>query len=157
MAHPIEHPENDLTSDADYANRHRPAPRTFDELADAPDPYLEAQRNRRSTKEAIIFALAVPALTIVVGFVLAVIARMLGGPLCDDGHATWICSRQAEIWWPIASSGVPVGGVLACGFILWHKYISYIRWRPWMGAFWATALWMMFWMTITFQMMIVGH
>lgn len=29
-----EHPENDLTSDADYANLRRPEPRSFDELAD---------------------------------------------------------------------------------------------------------------------------
>ena len=36
-----EHPENDLTSDADYANLRRPEPRSFDELADEPDP-LEA-------------------------------------------------------------------------------------------------------------------
>ena len=33
-----EHPENDLTSDADYANLRRPEPRSFDELADEPDP-----------------------------------------------------------------------------------------------------------------------
>ncbi|AZA10269.1 hypothetical protein [Corynebacterium pseudopelargi] len=157
MAAPKEHPENDLSSDADYANRHRPAPRNFDELADAPDPFIEAQRNRRSTKQAIAFVLFIPGLTMLVALLLAIVARAMGGPLCESGHATWICSREAEIWWPIASSIVPVGGIVACGVILWRKYLGYIRWRPWMGAFWATALWAMFWMLVTFQMLIVGH
>ena len=43
-----EHPENDLTSDADYANLRRPEPRSFDELADEPDPLEVAAANRRS-------------------------------------------------------------------------------------------------------------
>lgn len=47
-----EHPENDLTTDADYANLRRPEPATFDELADAPDPLAVAKANRRSTIQA---------------------------------------------------------------------------------------------------------
>ena len=32
----LDHPENDLITDADFTNMMRPAPRDFDELADAP-------------------------------------------------------------------------------------------------------------------------
>lgn len=56
-----EHPENDLTTDADYANLRRPEPATFDELADAPDPLAVAKANRRSTIQAIYFMLGILA------------------------------------------------------------------------------------------------
>ena len=45
MSQRPEHPENDLTSDADYANLRRPEPRSFDELADEPDPLEIAAAN----------------------------------------------------------------------------------------------------------------
>lgn len=157
MAQRMEHPENDLHSDADFANRPRPEPQSFDDLADGPDPKVEAERNQQSTRQAITFAVAVPLLTLVTAAMLGVVARVVGGPLCESGQATWICSRSAEIWWPIATSVIPVFGMVGCGFILWHKYASYIRWRPWMGAFWVLVPWAMFWMTTSFQMMIVGH
>ena len=41
----LDHPENDLITDADFTNMMRPAPRDFDELADAPDPLVVAQAN----------------------------------------------------------------------------------------------------------------
>lgn len=151
------HPENDLSSDADYANRFRPAPTTFDELADAPDPLLIAKKNKRSTKQAITYAFAVIFGTVLIAFLLALVARAQGGPLCESGQATWICSRSAQIWWPLATSLVPVWGTIGCGVILYRKYINYIRWRPWMGTFWTLIPWSMLWMTTTFQMAITGH
>ena len=54
-----EHPENDLTSDADYANLRRPEPRSFDELADEPDPLEIAAANRRSTRQAVWYMIGV--------------------------------------------------------------------------------------------------
>ena len=45
MSQRPEHPENDLTSDADYANLRRPEPQSFDELADEPDPLEIAAAN----------------------------------------------------------------------------------------------------------------
>ncbi|KPJ23465.1 hypothetical protein AOT31_10865 [Corynebacterium ulcerans] len=157
MAKHLEHPENDLQSDADYANRHRPEPTSFDELADAPDPLHQATLNQRSTKQAVAWAIGTPIVTGIVAFILAVVSRTLGGPLCDSGHATWICSRSAEIWWPLLTSLVPLAGTLGCGIILWRKYITYTRWRPWMGTFWVLVPWMMPWMVTVFQMTIVGH
>ena len=56
----LDHPENDLITDADFTNMMRPAPRDFDELADAPDPLMVAQANRRSTRQAILWAVITP-------------------------------------------------------------------------------------------------
>ncbi len=153
----MEHPENDLQSDADFTNRFRPAPQTFEDLANSPDPLAEAAANRRSTKQAIAWGLGIPLVTGVVAILLAFLARSFGGPLCDAGTATWICSRSAEIWWPIATSIVPIVGVLGCAVIMYRKYLGYKRWRPWMGTFWFLIPFCMLWMTTVFQMAIVGH
>lgn len=59
----LDHPENDLITDADFTNMMRPAPRDFDELADAPDPLVVAQANRRSTRQAILWAVLTPVVT----------------------------------------------------------------------------------------------
>ena len=71
----LEHPENDLRSDADSANRLRPLPQSFDDLADYPDPLVQAKRNRQSTKQAIAWAFGVPVVTGIVAFLLAIVSR----------------------------------------------------------------------------------
>ena len=48
-----QHPENDLTADADFANRRRPEPQTVEELADSPDPVKVAAANRASSRQAL--------------------------------------------------------------------------------------------------------
>lgn len=151
------HPENDLISDADYANRYRPEPHSWEELSSEIDPQLQAERNRQSTRQAIAWGFGVPIATLLVALVAAIVSRVQGGPLCDAGDAVWICSRAAEIWWPLLTSAVALGGTFASGFILWRKYKNYTRWRPWMGTFRATVSWSMLWMLTTMTMMIIGH
>lgn len=152
-----EHPENDLHSDADFANRYRPSPQSFDELADAPDPLAEAEANRRSTRQAIAYAIAVPVTTIVVALLLLVVTRMIGGPYCESGEAAWLCSPASRLWWPLATSLIPMGGTVGCGIILYRKYINYLRWRPWMGTFWFMVPFSMFWMVGVMPIAIVGY
>lgn len=153
----LDHPENDLLTDADFTNMLRPEPRNFDDLADAPDPLVVAEANQRSTRQAIWWAVGTPIVTIIVACLLGVVARMLGGELCEAGNATWICSRSAEIWWPIATSVVPVASLFGTAIIMYRKLISYTRWRPWMGTFWFVVPFSMLWMTTTFQIAIVHH
>ncbi|MCS4490489.1 hypothetical protein N7326_07910 [Corynebacterium sp. ES2794-CONJ1] len=153
----MDHPENDLSSDADYANRFRPGAHSFDELADATDPLAEALRNRTSTRQAIYFALLTPLLTALVAYILAWVARWRGGPLCDGGEVVWICSRNAELWWPALTSVIPIVATLGCAVIMYRKYLGYTRWRPWMGTFWFLVPFSMIWMVTVFQMSIVGH
>ena len=114
----LDHPENDLITDADFTNMMRPAPRDFDELADAPDPLVVAQANRRSTRQAILWAALTPVVTLLVAGFLAVVARMQGGEYCEAGTATWFCSRQSEIWWPFATSMIPIASMFGTAIMM---------------------------------------
>ena len=131
----VDHPENDLRADADYSNRPRPQPRSFDELADEPDPAEIAEANRRSSRQAWIFLFAVLISSAVVAGVLGIVFRSMGGPLCEAGEAIWLCTPNAQLIWGIAALTIPTVGMLAAGFIMLSKYRRYLRWRTWMGVF----------------------
>lgn len=113
-----EHPENDLSSPADRFSRVRPEPQDFDALADEPDPFDVAQRNKRSTVQAVVFAACAVAITLATGFVLK-----------------WI-PGVSEDTWAIVTSIPPVVALLACAVIMVRKLNRYERWVPWMGVFW---------------------
>ena len=57
------------------------------------DPLLRLERRHKSSVQAVVWGFAVPILTIITGFLVAVIARANGGPLCDAGLASWLCTR----------------------------------------------------------------
>lgn len=141
-----EHPENDLTADADYANRPRPVPRTFDELADAPDPALIAAANRASSRQAVAFAVVIIIASIIVGSSIAIASRMIGGPLCESGQETWLCSPTQQLIWAIGAAIVPFFGMIGAGVIMVRKLNRYLRWRPWMGTFWVLTPHCMAWL-----------
>lgn len=151
-----EHPENDLTREADQSIPPRPAPRSFDELADSVDPVAQEERNRRSGRQAVVWLFGIPVLTFVLAGVLGLVFRLIGGPLCDAGEATWLCSRAAQIWWPVLTSIVPVVGVLGCAAIIVHKLRTYTRWRIWMGVFWVMVPFSMLWMTTVIPIAMAG-
>ncbi|MFH0411900.1 hypothetical protein ACG98H_07300 [Corynebacterium sp. L4756] len=144
-----DHPENDLSTDADFANIPRPEPADFDELADEPDPAETAARNRASTKQAVWFSVIIVVLSFVIALGLVFIFRAMGGPLCDPGPNTWFCSPQQQLTWVIGASIVPIVGMLGSGWMLIRKLRNYLRWRPWMGAFWLLTPHCMFWMLQT--------
>jgi len=144
-----DHPENDLHSGADRFSRVRPEPQSFDELADEPDPLVTAERNRQSTRQALWYAAATVGITVAFGFVLALISRLQGGPLCD-GDATWLCTPQWRTWWAILSSIPPVVMMIGCAVIMVRKLNRYERWMPWMGVFWLPIVpFTMIWLIIT--------
>ena len=122
----MEHPENDLHSPADRFSRMRPEPRSFDELADQPDPLEVDRKNRRSTRQAITFAMSTVAVTLLLAFILAVISRAQGGPLCD-GSSAWLCTESWRTWWAVTTSIPPVVGLLTCAVITVRKLNSYER------------------------------
>lgn len=150
------HPENDLSRDEEYGIPPRPEPRTFDDLADSVDPVAQEERNRRSGRQAVAWLIGVPVLTFVLAVVLGVVFRLIGGPLCEDGDSTWLCTRSAQIWWPIITSLVPVTGLLGCAVIIVRKLRTYTRWRIWMGVFWALVPFTMLWMTSTIPIAMTG-
>ncbi|WKD58350.1 hypothetical protein CAPI_09135 [Corynebacterium capitovis DSM 44611] len=145
-----DHPENDLHSAADYSNRARPEPVDFDELADQPDPAEIARVNSRSTKQAVVYAIATVLITVLVGLVTAGAARVVGGPLCDADAATWLCTQRARTIWALINSVPPVVMLLGCAVIMVRKLNRYERWMPWMGVFWLPIVpFTMWWLTVT--------
>ena len=152
----LEHPENDLTADADFHNLRPPTPQSAEELASSTDPVLQQERNRRSTRQALAWLAGTILLTAGGGFLLALVTRLIGGPLCDAGEAAWLCTRSAQIWWPLVTSTVAMAGVIGCAVIMVRKLKSYTRWRPWMGVFWVLIPFAMMWMLQTWQILIVA-
>ncbi|RSZ61431.1 hypothetical protein EAH68_13255 [Corynebacterium hylobatis] len=152
----LDHPENDLTADADFANRRPPTPQTAEELASSTDPAIQAERNRKSTRQAVTWLFGTIITTVVFAYILAWVPRMMGGPLCEAGEATWLCTRSWQIWWPIITSIVPAGGIIGCAIIMVRKLNSYTRWRPWMGVFWVLIPFAMMWMLQTWQILVLA-
>ncbi|WPF66099.1 MULTISPECIES: hypothetical protein [unclassified Corynebacterium] len=152
-----EHPENNLHSDADYTNKLPPAPHSPEDLARATDPAVQHERNRASTRQALWWLGGTVVLSAVVCLVLALLARALGGPYCEAGEATWLCSRAAQVWWGVGSAVVPVAGLVGCMVIMVRKLQRYTRWRAWMGIFWVLVPHAMMWMTTTLPYAIVGN
>ena len=113
-----EHPDNDLSYPADRFSRVRPEPQDFDALADEPDPAEVAERNKRSTRQALIFAASSVAITLLVGFGLKLVPGI------------------GENTWAVLTSIPPVVALLACAVIMVRKLNRYERWVPWMGVFW---------------------
>ncbi|KQB86975.1 hypothetical protein [Corynebacterium lowii] len=151
-----EHPENDLHSDADYTNKLPPSPRSAEDLAEGVDPAVQHERNRASTRQALWWLAGTLVLSAVASLALAGLLRAMGGPYCEAGEATWLCSRSAELWWGIGSCLVPVAGLLGCMIIMVRKLRSYTRWRAWMGVFWVLVPHAMIWMTTTLPYAILG-
>ena len=142
-----EHPENDLTSDADYTNLPRPEPQSFDELADAPDPLAVAEANRRSTRQAVWFMVAILAGSALYALILAGIFKLTGST--DDcipaGYASWLCTKTQRTVFSTTTLIIPFVGMIGCAIIMVRKLKSYVRWRGWMAIFWVMAGNFMLW------------
>ena len=122
----------------------------MEEFADQPDPKEVNARNEASTKQALWFAGGTVAATFLVAGILALISRMTGGPLCEAGEATWLCTATWRTIWAVVSSIPPVAGIIGCAIIMVRKLNRYERWMPWMGVFWLPIVpFAMWWLTIT--------
>ncbi|WP_370625807.1 hypothetical protein [Corynebacterium sp. TAE3-ERU16] len=120
------------------------------------DPLLRLERNNSSTRQAIIYALAIPPLTFLTAFVVAMISRAQGGPLCDAGTSSWICSRTYEILFPVIPGTVTLGGTLGAAWITYRRWARYERWRPWLAALWPLMLFTLAWITGVGTMAVIG-
>ena len=142
-----EHPENDLTSDADYANLRRPEPQSFDELADAPDPLAVAEANRRSTRQAVWFMVVILAGSALYALILAGIFKFTGSTTdCHPAvYATWLCTKTQRTVFATTTLIIPFAGLIGCALIMVRKLKAYLRWRSWMAIFWVMAGNFMLW------------
>ena len=121
------------------------------------DPLFRLERNRTSTHNAISYAVAVPAITFLVAFVIAMISRTMGGPLCNAGVSTWSCSRTFEVLFPAIPGAVALGGTLLGAWITYRVWAHYGRWRPWLAILWVLVPFTLLWMTSFGTMLIIGH
>lgn len=149
------HPENDLTSDFDFSNRPFPQAQSPEELSAGPDPAWVAAENRKSTFQALWYVIGLLVSLAVLGFLLALAARLAGGPICEGGDAVWICSEFARIWWPIVTTIFAFLGIVGCAVIMVRKLNARLRWWPWMAAFWFLLPLMMLWATTTLPIVIM--
>ncbi|WP_293954887.1 hypothetical protein [uncultured Corynebacterium sp.] len=157
--HPLnpDHPENIFSQEADYSNLRPTFSDDFTDLRNLPDPMEQQRKNEQSSRQAFIYLFAAPLVTVIAAYLLAWVARMQGGPICDAGDAVWICSRAAELWWPIVTSLIAFGGMLGCAWILYDKYRKFLRWRGWMGVLWIHIPLSMLWATSVLPLAILGH
>ncbi|QPK79074.1 hypothetical protein G7Y31_11380 [Corynebacterium lizhenjunii] len=139
------HPENDLSSDADYTNKRPPAPHSFDDLADAPDPAWLAEQNRKSSRQALWFLISIVVASLVCGLGSLLVLRQFPGPWCESGDAAWLCTTTTRSVWMGLAIFFPLLGVVGSGVIMLRKLNRYLRWRAWMGVFWALTLHFMIW------------
>ncbi|MTD96398.1 hypothetical protein [Corynebacterium guaraldiae] len=142
-----EHPENDLTSDADYTNLPRPEVRTFDELADEPDPLAVAEANRRSSRQALWFMIAILIGSALYALLLAGIFKVAGTTTncLRAEYATWLCTRTQRTVFATTTLIIPFIGMIGCAVIMVRKLKAYVRWRGWMAIFWVMAGNFMIW------------
>src|SRR5699024_146631 len=122
---------------------------SFDDLADEPDPARIAELNRASTRQAVWFTIITVAISLIVAVGSVVIFRLVGGPECDAGTATWFCSSTRQIISVIVVSVTPILGLLCSAVMLIRTLRRSLRWRPLLGAFWLMVPHCMFWMTQT--------
>lgn len=149
---PLDHPENDLTDDADYANLYRPGAHTPDDLADQEDPAVIAERNRRSSKQAWRYLGLSIALPVAFALILGLIFRFTAGAdTCAAVGGRLLCTPALQKTWAVLVSLPPIGFLFGSMIILTRKVYSFVRWRPWMGVFWVQVLFTMWVLTITVQ------
>ncbi|APT85720.1 membrane protein [Corynebacterium aquilae DSM 44791] len=121
------------------------------------DPLARLERNENSTKSAIAYCVAIPVLTIIVAFGIALSSRAVGGPICDAGVSTWLCSRRFEILFPVVPGLVAFGGLLGAGWMTYRTWSKGVRWRPWLASMWWLLPFTLLWMTSTGTIAILGQ
>ena len=122
----------------------------------ADDPLARLERTRYSSRPAFIYAASVIAATLLTAVAVGVIGAVVGGPNCDAGKSSFLCTRGFEIAFPVIPGLVILLGCLG-GF--WRTYIewrNFRNWRPWLAMCWVLMPATIMWMVSTFGVLIVG-
>ena len=121
------------------------------------NPHRREIRDQRSTRQAFYYFFGVPVLVMLLAGIIMVISRMSGGPLCEAGEATWLCSRAAQIWFSLLPGVIAMGSVFLAVFITYYKWRSRQRWRWWMAVVWLSMPFALAWITGTGNLLMLGH
>ena len=89
------------------------------------------------------------------GFGVALFSRLTGGPLCEDGTASWLCTEGQRNFFAISTMIIPLLGMIGCAIIMVRKLRRYLRWRSWMAIFWVMAFNFMIWAISDIQLILV--
>ena len=94
------------------------------------DPLKRLQRREYSWRPAVKYAGAVIGATFLTAIIIGVISAVMGGPICDAGEHVFICSRWAELAFPLVPGAVSLIGALGCFWITYLRWRSFGNWRP---------------------------
>lgn len=120
------------------------------------DPLKRLERKEYSWRPAVKYAGAVIGATFLTAIIIGVISAVVGGPICDAGEHVFICSRWAELAFPLVPGAVSLIGALGCFWITYLRWRSFSNWRPWLAMCWVLMPWTLAWMTSTFSIAIFG-
>ncbi|MEJ5918722.1 MULTISPECIES: hypothetical protein [unclassified Corynebacterium] len=120
------------------------------------DPLVRLEKEEYSFKPAIKFTLSVIAATLVTALVIGIAGAISGGPACDAGKTTFLCSRTWELAFPLIPGLVALIGCIWGFWITYIQWKSFKNWRAWLAMCWVLMPFTLLWMVSTFGIAILG-
>ena len=120
------------------------------------DPLLRLELDQKSRRQAIYWGIGTAVAVIVTAIIIAVIGSAVGGPNCDAGYSSFICSRSFELAFPLIPGAVALGGTFGAMWICYLKWSRYQKWTPWLAVTWILIPLSLLWITSTAQIAILG-
>lgn len=121
------------------------------------DELLEnLERSMYSGRPAYIYTGAVVGITLLAGLIIAIAGAMAGGPTCDAGKSSFLCSRTWEILFPVVPAVISLVG---CIWGFWRTYVEwkhFRNWRAWLAMCWVLMPFTLMWMVSTFGILMLG-
>lgn len=111
------------------------------------DPLLRLERNNKSTRNAFIFFFGTVGLTLGIALVIGLIGRIIGGPRCTAGEATWLCTQGIESAFWVVPGVLSFIAMFLSVYITYDKWRRHQRWRPWIAVIWFLMPYALGWMT----------
>ncbi|WP_018025043.1 hypothetical protein [Corynebacterium ulceribovis] len=120
------------------------------------DPLLRLELEQKSRRQAIFWAIGTMVAILVSAMIIAFIGRAVGGPNCDAGYSSFMCSRTFELAFPLIPAAIALGGTFGAMWICYVKWSRYQKWTPWLAITWLLIPVSLLWITSTAQFAILG-
>ncbi len=120
------------------------------------DPLERLERREHSARRAFRFTGITIAATFITALVVGIIGAVVGGPNCDAGISSFICSRFFELAFPIIPAIVALAGTFTNFWITYKKWKHFGNWRPWLAMCWVLMPFSLMWMVSTFGIAMLG-
>ncbi len=115
-----------------------------------------AEANRRSTRNAVLYFLLTPVVVLGTAGVIALISRLNGGPFCDAGQATWLCTRTSQILFSLIPGIISLGALFGSAWFTYRAWARQERWRWWIAGLWLSMPFVLAWITGTASLLMNG-